>query len=702
MQSIQMVFKKYFLSFLIIFMIPVTFIIATLFSIGYDIFAKELREKDSTTINLSIASLNNELEDCIFIANNLITKDHFQKFTLSESPSEGVRLILTLFNYLSSNHFIHDAIVQFENDSYVYSSTTSMPIDDFYSNYTSSTYSASSLKNIINNVSEPLFIDSLFYEDTEYFALIVPLASYYEQIGSIIFLFNPSEFYTSLFTDIDSTRTFHFLDSHKLNESFSSIDLSYLSTFDDAALIQNLSDLPHMQGAFLSDINNYAIYACRPSPYISNLILLSTISHEEVFKPLHILLYIMFGSILVAFIFSLICSYYMAKHNYAPVEEMSYSLTTLKKGYRDLEDEMHKNIPIRQYFLLNQLVNGNITNILDFTQNCRELGVDLNAPYHGIMLIKTQSSSFTLDQTILDTIEGIQKTKLLYHYIIQHIHSHIDIYLVGTNSDIALPSLTLPEAELYFGSFSQRLSHIPQSYIDARTLSEFEKGNTEASSSVEVLFQDYKASLRQLSTYLQVKDFKEISPLIFKLLDSLEVNTLPFPLQKVICIEMIMIFNNYIDKQDELIPYEKLDLISLFKVESFEALKEIILEVSSEMLELIIHYHDALILEPSITLIKDLIKSHFDEEGLGAEQLALHFNITSTYLEEYFYKQTKMTLNDYITQIRLKQAEPLLRTTPYSLKIIANQVGFSHVSSFISHFKEHYHCTPGQYRNQFH
>ena len=696
------VFKKYLLSFFIIFMIPITFIVATLFSIGYDIFATELREKDTTTVNLSIASLNNELKDCMFIANNLIEKDGFAPFDLSDSPSEGIRLIKTLFNYLAPNPFIHDAIVYFKDNNYAYSSTTSMQLDTFYLQYTVPNYDDTSFKNLVMSISEPTFIDRLAHEGTHYLALIIPLTSYYEQVGCITFLFEPSAFYNALFTNVDSTRSYYFLDSLHLNQSLASLDLDYLSSSDREELMCNLTQVSSNQKTFISDVNNYSVYACKPSAYIPNLILLSTISQEEVFKSLHILLHTMFGSILVAFIFSLICSYYMAKHNYAPIEEMCYSLITLKKGYRDLEDEMNKNIPIRQYFLLNQLVNGNITNIPDFTQSCIELGIDLTAPYHGIMLLKTSSTSFTLDQTVLATIEGLQQTKILYQYIIQHIHSHIDIYLVGTSSDLCHTSLSLPDAQLYFGSFSQRLSHIPKSYIDARTLSEFEKNPTEATSSVEVLFQDHKASLRQLSTYLQVKDFKSISPLIFEMLESLEVNTLPFPLKKVICIKMIMIFNNYIDKQDSRIPYEKLDLTSLFKVESFEALKEIILEVSSEMLELIIHYHAALIIEPSITLIKGLIKNHYDEENLSAEHLALHFNISPVYLEEYFYKQTKMSINDYITKVRLHKAEKLLRTTPYSLKIIAAQVGFSHVSSFISYFKEHYNCTPGQYRNQFH
>lgn len=701
MHPIQKIFKKYFLSFLIIFMIPVSFIIVTLFSIGYDIFSKQLSDKDIKTINLSINSFNNELENCVLIADNITQKDNFKNFSLSKSPAEGVRLIKTLFDYLSSNTFIDDAIVYFYDNAYMYSSSTSIPVDLFYSDYVTPNYDASSLKNLLINITEPTFIEPVIYKDTNYFMLAVPLISDYEEIGANLFLFNTDKVNALLSMYPDVIRNFYFLDALDLKSSLQQLDLSYLPSLKQDSFIRSLSTLTKVSDSISLDLDQYVIYACKPTNYAHNLILLSTISHYEIFRPLHILLWIMFISIAAAFILSLVCSYYMAKHNYAPLEEATYSLTLLTRDYDKLQDEVNKNIPIRQYFLLNQLVNGNITNIPDFTGNCKELGIDLSSPYHGIMLVKAQSNPFILDQTILETIKSMQQMNMLHHYLIQHIHPNIDIYLIGAHSDITLSTLSVPEATLYFGSFSQRLSHIPKSYIDARTISELQKPGQEFPDPAGILFEDYKASLTQLNAYLQMKDFSHISSLIFKTMDSLESNDLPFPLQKVIGTEMIMLFNNYIDRQDGLIPYDKLDLVSLFKVESFDALKEIVLEVSTEMLDLIINYHHSLILEPSITLIKDLLHNHFDEESLSAEQIALHFNVTPSYLDDYFYKQTKISLIDYVTKLRLEKAELLLKTTPYSLKIIASQVGFSHVSSFISLFKEHFNCTPGQYRSKY-
>ncbi|MEG0950566.1 MAG: helix-turn-helix transcriptional regulator, partial [Niameybacter sp.] len=681
-------FKKYLISFLLIFMIPVSCVVATLFSVGYDIFSKELYTKEIANINLSISHLNNELDECIFIAHHLTNKDAFTPFDLRANPSNGSRLVSTLFNYVISNKRLSEAIVYFDDSDYLYTSKTSLTSESFYSQFTAPSYPGENFKTLLKNVSEPTLINDLSYKNHEYFALVVPLASYYQRIGIGLFLFEKNAFYESLLPIQDKNRHFYFLNQLNLEVDLDRLNLGYLPSLNKESLLHSLSTLTQVEDSFSLNSDDYLLYATKPSPFADNLILLSTISHTEVFQPLNNLTIILITSLVGAIIFSLLCSYYVVKRNFEPLSELSYSLTLLKQDYSNLQKEVKKSIPMQQYFFLNQLINGNVNNIPDFIENCKSLNIDLSSPYHGIIVIKSQTAHFNLDKTIIETIESMQQLKVNQAYLIQHIHANIHIFLIGTQTNINLSSLVLPQSTLYFGSFSRRLSNISKSYISARTVSAFENFLPEGSDSLQVLFQDYKATILQLTTFLQVKDYAKIPELILHTIHSLESTTLPFPLQKIICVEIMLAFNNYINKQDEPIPYDKLDLVALFKVESFDALKEIVLEVSTEMLDLIIDYHHTRIPEPSLTLIKDFIKAHYGEENLSVEQIALHFALPPIYIEDYFYKHTTETPLDYIDRLRVKYAKELLITTPYSLKIIADQVGFTHISSFISSFKE--------------
>ncbi|MEC1179038.1 AraC family transcriptional regulator [Metasolibacillus meyeri] len=65
-----------------------------------------------------------------------------------------------------------------------------------------------------------------------------------------------------------------------------------------------------------------------------------------------------------------------------------------------------------------------------------------------------------------------------------------------------------------------------------------------------------------------------------------------------------------------------------------------------------------------------------------------------------FNKQVGMTPIQYLTEIRLKQAKKLLRTTKIPINEIAELVGYADSFYFCRVFKKQYHMTPTQFRNE--
>lgn len=81
-------------------------------------------------------------------------------------------------------------------------------------------------------------------------------------------------------------------------------------------------------------------------------------------------------------------------------------------------------------------------------------------------------------------------------------------------------------------------------------------------------------------------------------------------------------------------------------------------------------------------------------------ELAEKLGLNAEYLSALFKEKEGMTLSEYRTKARMEAASNLLKYSWYSISDIAERLMFSSSSSFGKYFKEEYHMTPSEYRNQ--
>lgn len=79
--------------------------------------------------------------------------------------------------------------------------------------------------------------------------------------------------------------------------------------------------------------------------------------------------------------------------------------------------------------------------------------------------------------------------------------------------------------------------------------------------------------------------------------------------------------------------------------------------------------------------------------------LAKLVNLSPSRLRHLFKGETGMTPNQFIKEVRLSEAEKLLRTTFLRVKEIMNRVGFLDESHFGHEFKKTYGESPSKYRS---
>lgn len=97
--------------------------------------------------------------------------------------------------------------------------------------------------------------------------------------------------------------------------------------------------------------------------------------------------------------------------------------------------------------------------------------------------------------------------------------------------------------------------------------------------------------------------------------------------------------------------------------------------------------------------VKQYIRDHMVEPiATGDIAAALHFN--SKYLARAFKKSTGLTVSDYITRERIREAQKLLSETNFSIKVVGELVGYTDNAYFSRIFKTETGYSPSEYRDE--
>ena len=100
-----------------------------------------------------------------------------------------------------------------------------------------------------------------------------------------------------------------------------------------------------------------------------------------------------------------------------------------------------------------------------------------------------------------------------------------------------------------------------------------------------------------------------------------------------------------------------------------------------------------------VRLARDYILSHIDEP-ITTEVLSKELGMNRTYLCKLFIEETGLTINQYVTRVKMEEAKRLMAITPKSIAEIAAYLGFSSQSYFHRVFKGYTGVTPGIYRTK--
>lgn len=101
----------------------------------------------------------------------------------------------------------------------------------------------------------------------------------------------------------------------------------------------------------------------------------------------------------------------------------------------------------------------------------------------------------------------------------------------------------------------------------------------------------------------------------------------------------------------------------------------------------------------NILNIENYINQNF-MDSITTEKIAQYFKMSRPYICRYFKQETGITVNEYITKVRIDHAKYLLENTAEKIINIATAVGYQSNSQFNKNFKEMMKITPQEYRDR--
>lgn len=100
-----------------------------------------------------------------------------------------------------------------------------------------------------------------------------------------------------------------------------------------------------------------------------------------------------------------------------------------------------------------------------------------------------------------------------------------------------------------------------------------------------------------------------------------------------------------------------------------------------------------------IESVKNFIDENYHEE-INVQWLAEKFHVSANYLSSRFKKVTSLNLIRYVNELRMREAEYLIKNSTLSIKSICEKVGFSSTRYFTKLFIDMYGCYPSDIRKR--
>lgn len=706
---------NYLITYFAIFLIPLIIISITF----YTNTVNQLNDEVTSTYQYKLNQISNDIQvrftNMKMIAFNISRNSTLKSKNLTNGPYDTMLGIDELKGYKFNSLIVEDIILYYDGEDVVYTSEGRYRKDIFLT----SALEFENWDNFLDDLDtinvpkvfpeQPVTVKSM---ERNLFTYIYPLkvANYSNQNGYVIFLVSKSLLKERLKNFVGDFKALDIYD--KDNECILSLNKDNESTSDGVKVSFQDSKMGWNYEMTLPD----SMFVDK-SIYFKNSI----------------------KTILIAtLIIGILSTILISLFNYLPIKRL---VEDIKNNKKTDSEEMYKNeletirnsvtntIEINKHLiermdsqkelvkkqLLYAIINGKMNDELVKIQS---ENLDLKEPYFSVMIISLfNNANENAKSFVLRYVrENYAATNKAYGLDLAHNNCIAMVVNLHKNDKEELRELCkglLSACEkanipirIGVGNIYDAISKTNYSYLDALSAVE---NNTLAASQQIVFFEDIIGNIDNNYWYPHENHLRFIQSIkhanieiafesLEEIIENIKKKRLSFMMAKYICYDLI---NSVIKLIGDLkISIENDDIKYLMKFSNIEDFEARLKTISQKICDFV--KNNTLSADDKFKIrVINYIADNCLNYDISLSEVAEELDVSIYYLSRFFKKHMGVTFTNYLVNLRIEKSKEILLDTNFTVKQVANQIGYINVSYFIKCFKQAEGLTPSMYRKRF-
>lgn len=659
---------KLFLSYVLVLVLPATVLFSVFLARADASLRRELIANETGLADAYISLLENEFATMSEIAGNLSYSSDLLPFKLFGNSTKARRLIATINRYEIGHTFFQRLYVHFYCDDYFYSSSSSILSHLFYGAFAKDGSDAQTLQTAVEEMKD-FFIHPARLDGQEGLLAFYPLLWRYRPAGCVCFFVSQARMDEVLGNGQQQARQILLVDTSGV--SLNGAAANWPGRADEAVCVAN-GRIYYRRS--VADGRLQAISISCPEVF-------AALGKHSVTYTLLFALTLLGGTLLCAV---------AAQRSYSPISRLHQHIVTdpikgvddlaqiqqawlrLSRQNQQIANQLKKALESQQRLLLFKLLTGDITEETEVLQQCEDIGLDLTAPLHYVIL----ASKPVLQLRRVLAEAGYPACRHLYTVTPDR------LYLMESDAETDQPPKII--ADVFAAPPCHSLEELPAAYLYACSLRDLHaKEGLSSRLQLDQMQAAYQVQLARIAAAARRGNADEAVLETRRLTSTAQ--SLPPTLQKRLYEQVLLAVEG--EAAPDALP------------DSHDG------EQAGHALAQTVQAHvkprpQQESAAPNYQELLAYVEQHYMHADFSLQQLAQHFGLSVSYASQIFKEQNGEGLLDYYTRMRMRKACDMLEATDMSVTDIALAVGYLRPGSFSRRFKQTVGATPAEYRSE--
>lgn len=656
-------------------------------------------------------------------------------FVHQDEPAKAFELQQQLAPYTVTNSFCDQIYVIFHGDDHIYSSTSSMTLEDFLSITHYEHITPEELSTLIRNpgaltilpaqmVGSPLISAS----QTSVISFLTPLGiNPAASKGTLLFMVS-NQVYRQLFADaVEVADNTYIIQDGRILVSQRDFEIS-----DE--LVLSGTQKANMPQTLTWNGEKWYLLCHRSDVWDLEYVSLMRMADVDHIVWSRMLSFIILGAVLAAI--GALAAFLLAQRHYAPIRQIASMLpkndtagdafASIQSGIlelnarnTDLTTQLERSLPMRRHDFVLRFMKGRYADRSEAIAAAKQIQLDIDHPYYAVILHGVPDRAYhqpiDLRKTTAEHLPGTEVVAVELMAIKAH------LYLVFSDTQPAIRDLAMyihrygternGHAVVALSEVHTEFAGASSAYLEAATAFDnrfvMDDNMLLQYSAVSTNIEDILPKARKITDSihqaLSLRDHSMLNSRVDELLRFLKhTNMSPFAFR--------LIYNDVIDKllrrhAHAIVSGRSVqacyDIFTLSSCQSIDDLDSLLRRLCVSIIDATAEEEDAPEPDEAPSIIQQVtvyIREHFADPELSISAIAEAFDMATARLSLAFKAEMNMSPLEYLTLLRVEHSKQLLCMTEHSIKDIAMSVGYYDASSFIRRFKQMTGMTPLQYR----